>query len=137
MSECVTKRGRARVELAAQLAVVVDLAVEDDREPVVGDDRLIAAGKVQDREPSRDEGGAVAAGGVALRARLAPVPAEKPPVVRAAVREAPAEQGERRGIDVATRRGEDAGDAAHLSGLPLRHARAPRRPARRGRAPQG
>ena len=41
-----------RLELAAQLLVVVDLAVEDEREvPVVGEERLVAGGDVDDGEP--------------------------------------------------------------------------------------
>ena len=43
-------------ELAAQVEVVVDLAVEDDRIPaILRGDRLMAAGDVDDGEPAHAE----------------------------------------------------------------------------------
>jgi len=53
------------LELLAQLPEVVDLAVEDDPDaPVLVGDRLIAAGEVDDGEPSHAETGAIGAGGI-------------------------------------------------------------------------
>ena len=58
VSDCVWKRQPARFELRAQLAIVVDLAVEDDRVAAIGaEHRLMAVlGDVDDREAAVAEG---------------------------------------------------------------------------------
>ena len=53
VSDCRAERDAFRLEFAAQLAVVVDLAVEDDRESAIGRaHRLVAAAEVDDAEPA-------------------------------------------------------------------------------------
>ena len=51
VSACVVKRWPRALKALAQLAVVVDLAVEDDRDrPVLVEDRLVAGREVDDAQ---------------------------------------------------------------------------------------
>ena len=59
MSERVAKWWPAALELGAQLAEVVDLAVEDDADrAVLVEDRLVAARQVDDRQAAHPQGDA-------------------------------------------------------------------------------
>ena len=85
-------------QLLADLAVIVDLAVEDDHEAAVGAvHRLVPAGDVEDREPTHPEPEAAVD--------------ERPALVRPAV-----EDGVALGLD----RG--AGDRALAAPVPARNA---------------
>jgi hypothetical protein len=108
------QRVPARDELLAQLAVVVDLAVQDDRDgAVLVEDRLVAGGEVdhaQALDPQRDVGGA-----------------EDPARVRPAVLEARAHALGQLRVDVVPVRAQLSDDSAHptiqRSGGRVSHAR--------------
>jgi hypothetical protein len=68
----VSQRVRGALELAAQLRVVVDLAVlDDDAGAILVRDRLVAVLEVEDRKtPSRERNGAVDVLAGAVRAAV-------------------------------------------------------------------
>ena len=103
MSERVAKRWPGALELARQLAVVVDLAVLDDgRRAVLVRDRLVAGVEVDDREPPRREPDAAVD--------------ERALGVRPAVRERRRHRGEPIAVDAAPSR-DDSADPAHAPSL--------------------
>ena len=114
-----------RLQLGAQLGVVVDLAVlDDDDAPVLARDRLVAALEVDDRQPPRGEPGLAVDH---LAAAVGP-----------AVPERRAHGAEHVAVDGPPVGADDAADAAHISppraGTAATARATPSRPRSRNRA---